>query len=99
VRRLKAFASTMDGSQGYEPRVYYTPTMGYDAGSSARTVPTDVKFSDISYVHNTALSLRSQSTHRLTRAAPECTFDHLTHCHTSEPRRHGGARAQAGRRG
>ena len=24
----------MDGSQGYEPRVYYTPTMGYDAGSS-----------------------------------------------------------------
>ena len=24
----------MDGSHGYEPRVYYTPTMGYDAGSS-----------------------------------------------------------------
>ena len=24
----------MDGSHGYEPRVYYTPTMGYAAGSA-----------------------------------------------------------------
>ena len=28
----------MDGSHGYEPRVYYTPTMGYDAGSSGRDI-------------------------------------------------------------
>ena len=28
----------MDGSHGYEPRVYYTPTMGYDAGSSPSVV-------------------------------------------------------------
>ena len=29
----------MDGSQGYEHRVYYTPTMGYDAGSSVVANP------------------------------------------------------------
>ena len=43
MRRLKAFTSSMDGSHGYEPRVYYTPTMGYDAGSRERRAQTQVQ--------------------------------------------------------